>query len=82
MTDAALQRDIGRLEGEVQVLARTVDRLSEKLEETNRHVSAISNTLAEAKGGWRMLVWLAGASGSIGAALSYLASLLTLRPGG
>jgi hypothetical protein len=82
MTDAALQRDIGRLEGEVQVLARTVDRLSEKLEETNRHVSAINNTLAEAKGGWRMLVWLAGASGSIGAALSYLASLLTLRAGG
>jgi hypothetical protein len=28
-----------------------------------------------------MLVWLAGASGSIGAALSYLASLLTLRAG-
>jgi hypothetical protein len=82
LSDAALQRDIGRLEGEVQVLARTVDRLSEKLEETNRHVSAINNTLAEAKGGWRMLVWLAGASGSLGAALSYLASLLTLRAGG
>jgi hypothetical protein len=56
MSDAALQRDIGRLEGEVQVLARTVDRLSGKLEETNRHVAAINNTLAEAKGGWRMLV--------------------------
>jgi predicted RNase H-like nuclease (RuvC/YqgF family) len=81
MSDAVIERDIGRLEGEVQALARTVDRLSEKLEETNRHVSAINNTLAEAKGGWRMLVWLAGASGSIGAALSYLASLLTLRVG-
>jgi hypothetical protein len=81
MSDAVMERDIGRLEGEVQALARTVDRLSDKLDETNRHVSAINNTLAEAKGGWRMLVWLAGASGSIGAALSYLASLLTLRAG-
>ena len=77
---AALQRDIGRLEGEVKALARTVDQLSGKLEETNRHVSAINSTLAEAKGGWRTLIWLAGVSGSVGAALSYLASLLTLRP--
>jgi hypothetical protein len=82
MGEAMIERDIGRLEGEVQALARSVYQFSEKLEETNRHVSAINTTLAEAKGGWRMLVWLAGASGSIGAALSYLASLLTLRPGG
>lgn len=80
MSDAALQRDIGRLEGEVKALARTVDQLSEKLEETNRHVSAIGSTLAEAKGGWRTLVWLAGVSSSVGAALSYLVSLFTLRP--
>jgi hypothetical protein len=79
MSDANLQRDIGRLEGEVKGLARTVDQLSEKLEETNRHVSAISSTLAEAKGGWRTLVWFAGVSGSAGAALSYLASLFTPR---
>jgi hypothetical protein len=80
VSNAALQRDIGRLEGEVKALARTVDQLSEKLEETNRHVSAISSTLAEAKGGWRTLVWLAGVSGSVGAALSYLASFFTVRP--
>lgn len=81
MSDAALQRDIGRLEGEVKALARTVDQLSEKFEETNRHVSAINSTLAEAKGGWQTLVWLAGVSGSVGAAITWLASLFTLRPG-
>ncbi len=81
MSDAVLQRDIGRLEGEVKALARTVDQLSEKLEETNRHVSAINSTLAEAKGGWRTLVWLAGVSGSVGAGLSYVTSLFTLKQG-
>jgi hypothetical protein len=81
MTDAALQRDIGRLEGEVKSLVRTVEQLTEKLEETNEKVGEISTTLAEARGGWRTLVWLAGASGAVGAALSYLASLFLMKPG-
>jgi wobble nucleotide-excising tRNase len=58
-------RDIGHMEAEIKNLTKAVDDLSAKVE-------TINTTLAEAKGGWRTLMWVSGTAGTIGSALTYL----------
>lgn len=74
MPDPQLQRDIGKMEAEIKSLTDAVRGLSTDVRE-------IRQTLAEARGGWRTLVWIAGASGAVGAALSYVANLFMSKPG-
>jgi len=62
------------------VLQNDVKHLTETVEILSKQVAAINNTLAQAAGGWRTLMAIAGAAGSIGAALSYLASHVFIPP--
>lgn len=64
LTDA--QITIARLETEIAHLQRSVTALSDKLD-------SIQDMLAEARGGWRAMMWIGGAAASIGAAASWIA---------
>ena len=44
----------------------------------NGTLQTINTTLSEAKGGWKTLLWLGGASGALGAALAHLAHTIPL----
>lgn len=81
MTDPALQRDIGRMEAEIKNLNTTVAALTTSVAALTNETRQIKETMAEARGGWRTLVWLAGASGALGAGLSYVANLFMSKPG-
>lgn len=58
-----LDRDIGRHEAKI-------DKLEQDMETVMRDVSAIKSMLSEAKGGWRVLMLVAGAAGALGAFIS------------
>lgn len=74
--DLETQRDIGRLSEAVRALQASVLTLQGQ-------VDSVQTTLAEAKGGWRTLVWLGGAAGASGAAVgAFLHSLMGKLPGG
>jgi hypothetical protein len=69
-----VQRDLGRMEAQVETLLAQVAQLNAK-------VDAIDKTLSEAKGGWRMLLLVGGAAGAIGGLIGKLLPLLDFRGG-
>lgn len=58
MTDD-VQRDLGRMEAQISALVSQVSVLNTK-------VDAIDRTLSEARGGWRILLLIAGIAGTVG----------------
>lgn len=59
-------KEFGRLEAEVEALRRDNDRLLLLLERLDRKLEAIESKLAEARGGWRALMLIGGASAALG----------------
>ena len=59
MNEQAVQRDLGRLDAQVATLVATVAAQSIEL-------AKINSTLSEAKGGWRLLMLVGGASATVG----------------
>jgi hypothetical protein len=59
-------QEFGRLQAEVIGLRRDNDRLLELLEKLVTRLEGIEEQLAQAKGGWRTLMWLGGASAGLG----------------
>ena len=66
-----ISRDMGRHDAQIETLAAKMDRMEQKIDQ-------IETTLSEAKGGWRVIMWVAGASGAAGAAVSWIASKMHL----
>lgn len=63
-------QQFGRLQAQVEVLIKTVESL-------DRKVDVLTAQLSEAKGGWRVLMLLGGASATVGSALTWLLTHLT-----
>jgi len=55
-----LQRDVGRHDAEIAAL-------KDDMAEVKSDVKQVLSTLSEAKGGWKTLMLVAGAAGSVGA---------------
>jgi predicted RNase H-like nuclease (RuvC/YqgF family) len=83
-----LQRDIGKLEAKVEALEKSNEILFEKLdklqniltkkiEEQNRQVQDLKSVLTEAKGGWKVILMIAGVAGTIGAGLAKILPFLS-----
>lgn len=56
---AEVQRDLGRMEGEMSSIKRDMAELK-------KDVKAIRETLSEAKGGWRVMLMISGISATVG----------------
>ena len=57
---------------EIKHLQKDMDKLVEDMEEIKKAVNEINKTLAEAKGGWHMLMVLGGLGAAVGAAVGWL----------
>ena len=66
-------QEFGALKNEVASLRRD-------LEEFNQTLKAVNATLQEARGGWKTLMWMAGAAASLGAAASWVLSHVKFVP--
>lgn len=65
MTDHQLHRDIGNLQARMDAMEQVAQRQTSMLADIQR-------TLTEARGGWRLLMWLGGAGAALGAAITGL----------
>lgn len=71
------ERELAVHGSDIRHLQDDMDRLMADMEAMKKVLNAISLTLSEAKGGWKMLMLVGGASGTVGAltmqAIHYLA---------
>ena len=71
----AIGRELATHASDIAHLQRDMDKLSADMTEVKRCLASINTTLSEARGGWKMMMMVAGVSGAIGAALTQVASL-------
>jgi len=64
-------RAFGQLEGKVEALQVMMAAQNVTLSTLTVQVDLVNKTLAEAKGGWKTLVWLGGVSATSSAALTW-----------
>lgn len=63
------------VERELGALLVRVSALEEDIRELTTDVRAVRDTLMQAKGGWRLMMIVAGLSGTVGALITKLAPL-------
>ena len=68
----SVERELAVHETEIKHLQNDMDRLVADMEVIKKSLQCINNTLSEARGGWRLLVLIGGASGTIGAFIAYV----------
>jgi hypothetical protein len=66
MPDVDLQ-EFGRLQAEVSALRRDMDRMAHVLDDMNQTLTEVQRELSEARGGWKTMMLLGGASATLGA---------------
>lgn len=67
-------QEFGRLQADVQGLRRDNDEQMKMLQTLTSDMTAIRLQLAEAKGGWKLLVMLGGASSVMGGFVTWAAT--------
>lgn len=72
-------RDFGRLEAEVCALTELMKAQTQIIKHMGDRLDLINETLTEARGGWRVLMWVGGAASTMGAMVSWALSNLTWR---
>ena len=61
-----LQRDIGKHDAKIEALDKDLREMRDDMRRIFEKLDSINSTLAEAKGGWKTLMWVAGASAALG----------------
>ena len=64
-------QEFGRLQAQVEMLLKSNQTLTDALEALTASVTAMRMEMAEAKGGWKVLMLLGGASASVGSAATW-----------
>lgn len=67
MVEGIDMREYGKLEAQVEQLTKDVHSLKNTVE-------TMRDMMQESKGGWKVIMMLSGISGSVGAALAWLAT--------
>jgi hypothetical protein len=70
---------IARLEGRVEALEGVIRRQADQIKDLANKLDEVLNTLHEAKGGWRALMWLGGVSATVGGFVAWAANHFTFR---
>lgn len=67
-------RQYGRLEAQVEHLTQKVDSMEKNVKAMEENVQAMRDLMEQGKGGWRVLVWVAGVVGTLGGGLGWFIS--------
>jgi hypothetical protein len=82
MSNEQITRDslqIARLEERLQTVVRDMEQQNEKLATMGAQLDKVLATLSEARGGWKTLMWIGGASASAGGFVSWALNHLTFK---
>jgi len=72
--------EFGRLQAEVTSLRRDFDALLKAIETNTVMLHEMRDTLAEAKGGWRLMLAVGGAVGSVAAGVAWATQHIKWMP--
>lgn len=64
-------QEFGRLQAQVEILLKSNQVLTDTLETLTANVTAMRLEMAEAKGGWRLLMLLGGGAATMGSAATW-----------
>lgn len=70
---------IARLEERMATMTRDMAALNIKVTELHSQLDQVLTALAEAKGGWRTMMWLGGAAASAGGIVAWALSHLQFK---
>jgi len=62
-------RELATHASDIAHLQSDMDKMAADIDEIKRMLTSINTTLAEAKGGWKMLLAIGGVAGAIGAGI-------------
>ena len=71
--------DIARLEARFDAFECRMDALDEQFKQLGAELRSIGETLTEARGGWRALVWIGTSCASLGAGAAWVVDHLLKR---
>jgi hypothetical protein len=71
--EVATARELATHAADIDHLQKDMDKLIADMEDVKRTLVAIQSTLSEARGGWRAMMLLGGASSVVGAGLVQIA---------
>lgn len=77
--DSVNPRDFGHLEGRVDALQHTVAAQSESMKLMAEQLKTMNDTLTEAKGGWRAMMYVAGTASALGGMLTWIIQHMTFK---
>ena len=74
MTDDAIQtaRELATHASDIKHLQDDMDKMLDNMKTIQATLAAIDKTLSEAKGGWKVLMLVGGAAGTVGAGIVQL----------
>jgi hypothetical protein len=81
MSDEISPRDFGDLEAQVRALKELVVAQSKTIGLLVDELAAIKLTLSEARGGWKTLVFIAGAAAAAAGLVTWVLQHLTFKVG-
>lgn len=61
----SVERELAIHGNEIKHIQEDMDRMVKDIDEIKQSIANIQKTLDEAKGGWRTLMWAAGAGGAV-----------------
>lgn len=64
-------QEFGRLQAQVEILLQSNKSLTDALETLTLSVTAMRMEMAEARGGWKLMMALGGAAASLGGLISW-----------
>ena len=68
----SVERELAVHETEIKHLQADMDKLVQDMESIKTTLNSINSTLAEARGGWKVLMMLGGAGGVLGSTITYV----------
>jgi len=69
-------RELATHANEIKHLQHDMDRMVQDMEDVKKSLNDIKKTLSEARGGWRVLMYIGGAGGVLGGSLTWLVEKL------
>lgn len=71
-------QEFGRMQAQVELLLRSDSEKTELLKALASDVAAMREQMAEARGGWKLMMMLGGASAAFGGAISWVLTHLRM----
>lgn len=72
-------KEYGMLVGQVERLTNDIEALQIQLAATNSKLDSIMQTLNQAQGGWKTLMWVGGAAASVATGVNWALEHLSFK---